>query len=275
MNHFPFHIGDYLRDTGHLSLVEHGVYTRLLQLYYLNNGPLQVTVDDLVRKLCARTPDEREAVDRILREFFSCCNGVWSHKRADKELEKFKNFTDQQRERATRRWSKNADGMPTASKKIPTASEIDATALPRHSQGNAVTGMPTKNQEPITSNQEPDTPPNPRKRGKAAGAAGQAQVDWLAGLPVELDVPEFRQRWLEWVEYRRLLKKPLNPLSLPAAFREVIRIGGVSVFLQKSDRAMANGWQGFDHDDKQKQHDHRSEKRSREFNENLVLPTFE
>jgi hypothetical protein len=28
-------------------------------------------VDDLVRKLCARTPDEREAVDRILREFFA------------------------------------------------------------------------------------------------------------------------------------------------------------------------------------------------------------
>lgn len=272
MNHFPFHIGDYLRDTGHLSLVEHGVYTRLLQLYYLNNGPLQVTVDDLVRKLCARTPDEREAVERILREFFACCNGVWSHKRADKELEKYRTLSEQQRQRVMKRYQQPTENLPTVGKNLPTVAE---TLPPEYQQPYTGTGIPTKNQEPVTKNQEPNTPPNPRKRGKAAGAAGQAQVDWLAGLPVELDVPEFRQRWLEWVEYRRLLKKPLNPLSLPAAFREVIRIGGVSVFLQKSDRAMANGWQGFDHDHKQKQNDHRSEKRSREFDENLTLPTFE
>lgn len=271
MNHFPFHIGDYLRDTGHLSLVEHGVYTRLLQLYYLNNGPLQVTVDDLVRKLCARTPDEREAVDRILREFFACCNGVWSHKRADQEIERFKNFTNQQRERATRRWSKNADGMPTALKKAPTASKIDATALPRHSQGNADAGMPTNNQEPTTSNQEPDTPPNPRKRGKAAKAA----VDWFEGLPPELDVPEFREAWQDWVEYRERSKKPLNPASLPRTWKRAIR-NGVQKTIDDIDRAIVNGWQGHDHDNKSAQkHDHRSEKRSREFDENLVLPTFE
>jgi len=270
MNHYPRHIGDYLRDTGHLSLLEHGVYSRLLDLYYLNNGPLQLTVDDVIRKLCARAQDEREAVDRVLREFFSHCNGVWSHKRADKELEKYRALSEQQRARVSKRWSKNTDGIPTVSENVPTVSE----GIPNgYQEPYTGAGIPTKNQEPITNNQEPIIiPPTPRKRGKAARAAGQAPVDWLAGLPVELDVPEFRQRWLEWVEYRKALAKPLNPFSLPAAFREVMRIGGVAVFMEKSDRAMANGWQGFDHDTKLKQHDHRSEKRSREFAEPLAVP---
>lgn len=28
MNYYERHLGDYARDTGHLSIMEHGVYTR-------------------------------------------------------------------------------------------------------------------------------------------------------------------------------------------------------------------------------------------------------
>jgi hypothetical protein len=206
-------------------------------------------------------------VDAILKEFFACCNGVWSHKRADKELEKYRAFAEQQRERVAKRWAK----VPTVSENIPTVSE----GLPAVYHGNTEAGIPTENHKPITKNQEPRTiesPPAPRKRGKAAGAAGQDQVDWLAGVPADLDVPEFRQRWLEWVEYRRALKKPVKPVSLPAAFRQLAKMG-VQEFLALSDRAMANGWYGFDHDKKESQkHDHRSEKRSREFAEAIEVP---
>ena len=34
MNYYKRHIGDYLKDTAHLSLLEHGVYARLLDVYY-------------------------------------------------------------------------------------------------------------------------------------------------------------------------------------------------------------------------------------------------
>ena len=34
MNYYERHIGDYLKDTSHLSLLEHGVYTRLMDVYY-------------------------------------------------------------------------------------------------------------------------------------------------------------------------------------------------------------------------------------------------
>jgi uncharacterized protein YdaU (DUF1376 family) len=34
MNYYERHLGDYAKDTGHLSLLEHGVYTLLLDRYY-------------------------------------------------------------------------------------------------------------------------------------------------------------------------------------------------------------------------------------------------
>jgi len=46
----------------------------------------------------------------VLGEFFVLVDGVWSHKRADKELEKFKALSEQQRQRANKRYIKPADG---------------------------------------------------------------------------------------------------------------------------------------------------------------------
>lgn len=122
-----------------------------------------------------------------------------------KSLRSTVRLRDQQRERVAKRWSK----IPAVSENVPAVY-----------RGNTGTGIPTENHKPRTSNQEPkESPPTPRKRGKAAGAAGQEQVDWLAGLPVELDVPEFRKRWLGWVEHRKAIKKPVNLASARALFR--------------------------------------------------------
>jgi uncharacterized protein YdaU (DUF1376 family) len=283
LNHYPRHIGDYLRDTGHLSLLEHGVYSRLLDLYYLNNGPLHLTVDDVIRKLGARSPEEREAVDRILREFFTLSSGVWSHKRADQEIERFRAKSESARANAHRSHAVRSqkDSASNASAHKPS----NASAQKNHADArkNHADALLTNNQEPITNNQEPITnnqepcnpPPAPRKRGKAAGAAPQAEVDWFSEIPAELDLPEFRGRWLEWVEYRRMvIKKPVNPLTVRHAFSIISRMGVVE-FMLKSENAMANGWEGFNHDIKTNQtvqrNDHRSEKRSREFNEKLSV----
>ena len=40
MNYYERHIGDYLKDTAHLSLLEHGVYSRLLDVYYTRESPI-------------------------------------------------------------------------------------------------------------------------------------------------------------------------------------------------------------------------------------------
>jgi Protein of unknown function (DUF1376) len=40
MYYYQHHIGDYRKDTSHLSLIEHGIYRQLLDLYYITEKPL-------------------------------------------------------------------------------------------------------------------------------------------------------------------------------------------------------------------------------------------
>ena len=257
MNHYPRHIGDYLRDTGHLSLLEHGVYSRLLDLYYLNNGPLQLTVDDLIRKLGARAQDEREAVERVLREFFAHCNGVWSHKRADQEIERFKVKSDTARESAYR----------SHSVRYANARQKLADAKPTPSQRKLDSGGRTANQEPITRNQEPrtiDIPPTPPAGGKG--------FDWFSDLPEDLDTPEFRAAFLEWIKYRKKIKAPYPAAGVPAMWRRA-QEAGVQAAIDGFETCMANGWQGtFPKRKTTKANDHRQQKRDREFSSHIEVP---
>lgn len=84
MNYYERHIGDYLKDTAHLSLLEHGVYTRLLDVYYTREGP--IPEDQAARLISARSKDEREALQAVLSEFFVLIDGAWNQKRCDEEL---------------------------------------------------------------------------------------------------------------------------------------------------------------------------------------------
>jgi len=64
MNYFKFWIGDYQRDTGALSPLEHGIYVLMLVHYYGTEKPLPFG-KDLYRLLRADTKPERRAVDVI------------------------------------------------------------------------------------------------------------------------------------------------------------------------------------------------------------------
>jgi len=84
VNHYPRHIGDYLKDTSHLSLLEHGAYARLLDVYYTREGA--IPSDQTARLVGARTKEERAAVDSVLAEFFVMESDGWHQKRADEEI---------------------------------------------------------------------------------------------------------------------------------------------------------------------------------------------
>lgn len=80
------HIGDYAAATRHLSLLEHGVYNLLLDIYYLSEKPLPVDTRAVQRLVNARSKDEREAVDTLLEEFFEKRDDGWHQARCDKEI---------------------------------------------------------------------------------------------------------------------------------------------------------------------------------------------
>ena len=84
MHYYQHHIGDYRRDTAHLSLLEHGVYRQLLDWAYLDNDPIPKETETVYRRLSARTDEEKNAVNIVLSEFFTLEIG-YTQKRAEIE----------------------------------------------------------------------------------------------------------------------------------------------------------------------------------------------
>ena len=98
----PFYVGDYLRDTMHLSALEHGMYL-LLIAHYWQHGGLPTSVVALAR--IARTHENTFRDHRsTLAAFFSMPD--WRHKRIDAELAKIENIRIKRRLAANRRWDK-------------------------------------------------------------------------------------------------------------------------------------------------------------------------
>jgi len=86
VNYYERHLGDYARDAAHLSLLEHGVYTLLLDRYYATEQGIPAAQAHRVAR--ARSADELAAVDAVLDEFFVLADGVWTNGRVEEELAK-------------------------------------------------------------------------------------------------------------------------------------------------------------------------------------------
>ena len=132
MHYYPKNIGDYRRDTMNLSLLEHGVYTTLIDHYTLNEEPISLDHLDVCWTIGARTDNEKTAVCLILSKFFIKTDEGYRHKRCDEEIAQYKLRADTARENGKKGGRPKPNNNPTLT-------------------------QPLTNQEPITKNQEPLT----------------------------------------------------------------------------------------------------------------------
>ena len=122
------HLGDYARDTGHLTTYEHGVYTLLLDRFYATEKPFgEREAMQLCRPANGR---ERDRIRRILNDFFILTASGYVNARAMKEMEKVHEKQAKAKQSAQARWMRT------------------------HSERNA-NGMLSNNHNPITTNQKP------------------------------------------------------------------------------------------------------------------------
>jgi uncharacterized protein YdaU (DUF1376 family) len=84
MNYYERHLGDYAKDTAHLSMLEHGAYNLLLDRYYSTESG--IPADQVYRVARARSRAERAAVDAVLQEFFALQDGSWIKNRCEEEI---------------------------------------------------------------------------------------------------------------------------------------------------------------------------------------------
>lgn len=88
MNYYERHLGDYAKDTAHLSMLEHGAYNAILDRYYSTEAG--IPVDQTYRVARARTKEEKAAVDTVLGEFFQLVDGLWIKNRVEEEIQRYR-----------------------------------------------------------------------------------------------------------------------------------------------------------------------------------------
>ncbi len=86
MNYYERHLGDYVRDTVHLSMIEDGAYNRFLDRYYATEQG--IPDDQKYRVARAHSKEEKTAVDTVLAEFFTLESGLWIKRRVQEEIAK-------------------------------------------------------------------------------------------------------------------------------------------------------------------------------------------
>lgn len=145
MHYYKHHIGDYRRDTGHLSLLEHGIYRQLLDWYYLEESPIPLETHSVYRRLSARTESEMRAVDAVLSDFFTKTADGWINGRCDSEIEEYQGNTEKNRENGKR------GGRPKKTQSVSDGFNLETQAEPNFNPSETL----TINHKPLTINQEP------------------------------------------------------------------------------------------------------------------------
>jgi len=97
VNHYPRHVGDWLRDTAHLNEIEECVYSRMLDQYYVREHALPLDLAQVCRMIRVSSAAARKAVQQVLSEFFTLCDDGWHQKRCDKEIAAFQDRREKAR----------------------------------------------------------------------------------------------------------------------------------------------------------------------------------
>jgi uncharacterized protein YdaU (DUF1376 family) len=152
LNYFPFHLGDYSAHTGHLEPMEDLAYRRLLDLYYLREGPLPSDIQATAKLVRMRSMSDD--VESVLKEFFILTDAGWVHGRCEIEIAEMKVRQEAARAKAKKRWDKerSADSNAAALKNDATASVNYAGVL-----------LPTPTPTPTPNTIEPKGSLSPAK----------------------------------------------------------------------------------------------------------------
>lgn len=90
MNYYEHHIGDYAKETAHLSLLEDAVYCRLRRKYYSTEQPLPSDKKKLARWVGAvGNKDALAALDAVLDDFFTLRDDGYHNDQCDREIAEY------------------------------------------------------------------------------------------------------------------------------------------------------------------------------------------
>jgi len=95
---YKFFLGDYIRDTHHLADAEDLAYRRLIDMYYMSEGPIPLDTKSVSRKVRL----DEDIVVAVLDEFFEKTVEGYRNARCDKEIMKYQHQVSMNRQSAAK-----------------------------------------------------------------------------------------------------------------------------------------------------------------------------
>lgn len=214
MHYYQHNIGDYRRDTIHLSLLEHGIYRQMLDLYYLNEKPIDP--DTINRLIGVRSKEEKKAIESIIADFFIFTEKGLVHRRCEKEIELY------ERKSLIAKENGKMGGRP----KKPTGFSVGYDPLTQSEPTEKVT------KEPITINHKPLTNNALTKKEKAPKKYSASEM-----REVPLALAE------EYIQHRKNVKAPLSKIAWDQILKECAKSGWEPS--EAITECITRGWRSF------------------------------
>jgi uncharacterized protein YdaU (DUF1376 family) len=183
MHYYKKNIGDYAKKAGRLTMLQHGAYTLLLDSCY--DREVFPTLEDAIEWTWASSKEEIEAVEFVLKKFFTLEDGRFVQNRISEELEKYHANSETNKRIAIEREAKRKE---KSTNRAPSVNEAPPNHKPR-----------TINQEPVT-------------KGKSATAVAR---------PESVD----QQVWDDWLAIRKAKKLPLTKTAFEQIEAEAGKAG--------------------------------------------------
>lgn len=143
MNYYEHHLGDYVRDTAHLSMLEDGAYRRLMDACYIRERPLPLDLRECCKLARAASKSERDAVAYVLKEFFEEAEDGYRQRRIDMEIARFQSKSRKAKASADARWQTSERNANASDPHMPTQCEGNALQSPvsnPQGEGNGLNG---------------------------------------------------------------------------------------------------------------------------------------
>jgi uncharacterized protein YdaU (DUF1376 family) len=172
LNYYRRYVGDYLRDTARLSMLEHGAYNLLLDYYYADEKPLPDDKEEIYLMVRAMHAADRKAVDKILGLYFTWQPDGYHQKRVDHEIavSQSARANGKQGGRPHKPFAK-PDTEPDHEPEWKPLSETEVvTGLETGSVSESIPGSghpPTTNHQPPASIPQPERKPSRKKSATA------------------------------------------------------------------------------------------------------------
>ena len=214
MHYYKRNLGDYAKKAGRLSMLQHGSYTLLIDACY--DREQFPTIEEAIEWTWASSAAEIEAVEFVLRKFFTPDGDVYVQKRIQEELADYHMKANTNKRIATERETKRKE---KSTNRAPDVHE------------------PPPNQEPLTINHEPLTINQEDSKESKTKSKTIVPAALLAALGVGDVIAA------DWITLRKAKKAAITETAIQGIQREAEKAG---MSLEAALRTCCErGWSGF------------------------------